>query len=613
MIGNRKTALAVCALFALNSCIADDTSGNETPDLSTATENLALPPPTNVVATAVSPNRIDVTWNAVAGDLKVYIVDRGLSPGTEVSLTTVAPDKTTWTSTNLTPGQQYCWTVRTRTNADEVSGPSNESCATTPGTIQTAAPTGVTAVAISSSRITVSWNAVTGATSYKVFMAQQNANPVYSQVATTTAPTTTATIANLLPATTYLFTVDAVAPSGEGPRSSPPVSATTIQPGLEGYWKFDDKTGTSALDKSGFNRTATLTTGSFATTGLPPVDIANQSVLVAPAASAAATVAQVPAFRFGGADFTFSAWVNLDGTTADIAGMATAACAQTAWKLSQTASGLFLTSNGATAGFGRSLTAGAWTQVAFTYASANTTLTLYVNGAQTATQSYAPRNPLASASLSFGSLCGGGSSKLDEIKIFSRALTADEIATIGKIPPATTLSIATNNASTETLSWTAVTGVDLYYVYKGTAAGNEQFFTSVAGNKLSFVGQHLTPLTNYTWFVRTTAGGLPYSTSNEVAAKTPDILPAPVGLSATSTSATTVNVLWKQVIGATSYKVLLSTAGGPFVQAATTLPPVTSLVLGKLTTKTNYRIEVQAVDSGDNDGHLTAPVSFTTK
>ncbi|HEY0190415.1 MAG TPA: fibronectin type III domain-containing protein [Kofleriaceae bacterium] len=617
MIGNRssRTALAVCVLFALNGCITGDNSGDEVePDLSTATENLALPPPTNVTATAVSPTRIDVTWNAVPGDLQYYIVDRGTAPGAETTLTSVPPNKTTWISTNLTPGQQYCWDIRTLNSANEVSGKSNESCATTPGQSQTAAPTGVTAVAISSSRITVSWNAVSGATVYHVYMAQQNANPVYSLVATVTAPTTTATIANLLSATTYLFTVSAVAPSGESPRSSPPVSATTVIPGLEGYWKFDERTGTRSVDRSGHGRDATLTGGTFSTAGLPPVDVANASVLVGPAAGTAATVAGNNAFRFAGADYTLSAWVKLRGATGDLAGIATAGCTQTAWKLSQGATGgVTLTSNGATAPFGFTLAANVWTHVAFSYAEGTGTLLTYINGVQTSSRSFTPRNSLTnSVPLSFGALCNGGAANLDEISIYSRALTAAEVALLGKIPPATTARITVQNASTETISWTAVPGVDQYYLYKGTAAGNEQYFTSVPGNLLSFVGQHLSPLTTYTWFVRTTTGGLPYSTSNEVTATTPDVLAAPTGLTASVVAGPRANVKWNQVAGATSYKVFLSTKGGAFVQVATTLPPVVSVQLAKLTAKTAYRVEVQAVDSGDNDGHLTNPVSFTT-
>jgi fibronectin type 3 domain-containing protein len=204
---------------------------------------------------------------------------------------------------------------------------------------------------------------------------------------------------------------------------------------------------------------------------------------------------------------------------------------------------------------------------------------------------------------------------LDELHIFSRTLSAAEVSVFGTLPATSpALTVNATDASHEVLSWTAVPGANLYYVFRGTAAGNEQFVTSVSGTSLTFTGQHLTPLTQYAWFVRATTGGDPYSTSNEVMQSTPDVLAAPATVTATAVNANRITVSWSAVTGATSYKVFQSTTGavGPFSQVGAVLSPTTSFQVANLTTKTTYFYEVLAVDAGANLGHLSAPVSATT-
>ncbi|HET9627825.1 MAG TPA: fibronectin type III domain-containing protein [Kofleriaceae bacterium] len=613
-------------MFALNSCTSGgdpNASANDPseptaqlPDESSLVENLALPPPTQVTATATSPTRVDVNWTAVLplDQIKYYIVDKGPAPGTEVTLTSVAPDKTTWASPNLQPGQQTCWDVRVVNINNEVSARSPESCVTTPLTSQTPVPANLKATPVGADRITLTWSPVTGAIVYHVFEAV-GANGTFSQVASTTM--TTITIANLLPNTLYQFEVSAVTVGGESPPS-PPVSARTFVLGLQGYWKFDETTGTVAHDSSGFARDGALVGATFATTDLPPVNIDNHSTLaVTGDAGSQVTVPGAPQLRFAGGDFSVSAWVKLAGTTAtDIIGMRNAGCGTLGWKLGQDpTNGLNVQGPGGTASFGTSLAANTWAEVGFTYAASTKALTMYVNGAQVATTTFTATNPLpTTVPLSIGHVggCPGGAENIDEVNIFSTVLSADEMAKLGKVPPATTLTVTVNNASTATLTWTPVPGVDLYYVYKGTAPGNEKFFTSVHGTDTTFVGQHLTPNSTNTWFVRTTTGGLPFSTSNEVTSTTPDVLPAPATVTATPVNATRINVAWSAVPGATSYKIFQSKAGAPPTQVGAVLAPQVQLQVANLTTKTTYSYTVLAVDSGGNLGHLSAPVSATT-
>jgi len=607
-------------LPALSGCMTGPSTADN-PELGTVSGDLALPPPTNLRGTATAPNRIDIQWDpVVSANLKNYVVDRGLAPGTETSLTSVAPDRTTWTSTNLTPNTQYCWDVRTITLNNERSGPSNEVCLTTPATSTTPAPANVTATAISDTRITVAWSAVTGASVYHVFMAQVTGTTTgtFSQVATVTAPATSVTIANLAPATRYAFHVTAVTVGGESLNSAPDAIAMTFGAGLEGYWKFDETAGATAADSSGFHRDAALAGAGFSTDHAS-ANVVNQTALaISEGSGSQATVPSTGAFRFAGGAFSLSTWVKLASPTpTDIVGMRTAGCGALGWKLGQDATNqLNVTSAGGTRSFGTAIAVGAWTQVAFTYDPAAGTLAMYVNGARVAASVYAPRNGLTTVPLSFGHVggCGGGGALIDELRIYSRTLSDAEVAVLGTLPSASpALTVTAPDASHEVLNWTAVPGANLYYVFRGSAAGDEEFLTSVAATSLTFTGQHLDPLTQYSWFVRATIGGDPYSSSNEAVVSTPDVLPAPATVTATRVNATRVTVAWSAVTGATSYKVFQSTTGpaGPFSQIGAVLTPTTTFPVVNLTTGTTYWYEVLAVDSGANLGHLSTPVSVT--
>jgi titin len=239
MLGNGlfRIAMAVSAVFVLNSCLAgEDVPGDDpidNPDLGSLVENIALPPPTLLSATAVTPTAETITWSAVSDpSLKYYIVDRGNTPTTLTTLTSVQPTKTTFTQTSLTPNTQYCWAVRDVNTLNQVSGRSNVLCATTPATSTTPAPTGLTATAVSDTRISLSWNPVAGATVYHPFIRVAGSGGAFSPLPTVTAPTTTLLAANLQPATTYEFVVTAVTVNGESAQSNI-ATATTFGAGIE--------------------------------------------------------------------------------------------------------------------------------------------------------------------------------------------------------------------------------------------------------------------------------------------------------------------------------------------------------------------------------------------
>jgi fibronectin type 3 domain-containing protein len=183
-----------------------------------ATTSTAAPAvPAGVTATAVSSSSITISWTAVTGATG-YIIYGGTSLTSLAQLATATA--TTYSNTGLTAATTYYYAVAA-TNAGGTSAQSAGVSATTQSAAPSA-PTGVTATAVSSSSITVSWAAVSGATGYVVYGGTSSTS--LAQLATATATTYSNT--GLTAATTYYYAVAATNAGGTSTRSTV-VSAAT--------------------------------------------------------------------------------------------------------------------------------------------------------------------------------------------------------------------------------------------------------------------------------------------------------------------------------------------------------------------------------------------------
>lgn len=175
-----------------------------------------LPPtPTNVTATAVSSSEIDLGWPATSNTLD-YVVYRS---GTQVG-TTVA---TTYSDVGLVGNTLYCYTIAS-SNSAGLSAQSFPVCATTltnslPNPPPT--PTNVTALAVATNQIDVTWSASTGATSYIV---TRGGNPI------ATASATSYLDSGLTPNTTYCYMITATNSGGASAFSSSACATTPAAP-----------------------------------------------------------------------------------------------------------------------------------------------------------------------------------------------------------------------------------------------------------------------------------------------------------------------------------------------------------------------------------------------
>src|SRR5688572_17293834 len=101
----RLTAL-IAAWMAVGACTQLDLDESEL-------EQAVLDPPTIVTATPTSPSRITVSWSAVPGAIKYYVVQSIGSAGPYTFKGTTLSPGTSLPVANLQPGTEYCYRVAT--------------------------------------------------------------------------------------------------------------------------------------------------------------------------------------------------------------------------------------------------------------------------------------------------------------------------------------------------------------------------------------------------------------------------------------------------------------------------------------------------------------------
>lgn len=592
------------ALFvAFSGCIAEMGELEES-----ETEQAALMAPTGVTATATSTSRIRLDWTATTGATKYYVY-MGPTGGPYAYRTSATTNSLI--IANLASGTQYCFVLRADGPGGVSAASAPEACAFTFGTqVAPAVPTGVTATATSSSRITVSWTGVSGATAYYIYQSTGSAGP-YAYITTVTAPGTSLAVANLQPDTVYCFRV-ASTNGTVSAQSDPPACARTFVLGLEGKWAVNEQTGTTAPDTSGFNRTGSLAGAAAFSTDHALIDDNRGSVAMSVGTTSALQIADAAPFWFTGS-FTLSLWVKLPDTTGTylIAGKRVAGCGAANWELAHGAGGLTFRGT-TTTSFGVSLTPGRWTHVTVTGQSGGS-LSAYVDGLPVATGSYTA-GPRSADPMQFGNsgTCGNpGTVLVDEIQVYSRRLTDADIATIGVRPAApASLTATATSATTTSLSWTAVPNATKYFVYRGTAPGNVAFLATVLAPTTSFKAVTLAAGTTYYWQVRATAANkLISDASPEASATTFPPPAAPTGVTATAVSSSRIRVDWTAQANVVKYYVYQ--AGGIFKGTVVSGNPTTFTVTS-LAANTTYGFYVVADAGGGLVSAASATASATT-
>ncbi len=595
--------------------VAEDTdsvdSAPSSPPASATT--FAVPPgaPTNVTATAVLNSEIDLTWTPFPTATKVFVFESQAGGPFGFRATVLAPGAT-YAATGLLANTMYCYQlVSTLPDGTESAPSTPPACATTGA--GPPPPVGVMATAISDTRILVQWQPAAGAARYNIFQSQSGGpSALHGGVL---APDHEFLDVNLSPTTTYCYHVSTQFPDGSLSAQSSEACATTLGAGgggFQGYWKLDERGGGTAIDSSGLGRNGAITSAAYSLSDRPNIDDDRSALAFSTSPDSAISVPPALGFDLLGA-FTVAFWTKLPAAAdVEFIGMRGAGCGALGWEIAQDATGLHFAGQTQTVAAGASVPVGVWTHVAVT--AEGGTMHLFVNGAETGSGAFIPDNTL-DASLDIGHVagCASGAVMMDDVQIQSRALSSAEIGVLGTLPPAPTNLIVTSTTSVSIfLSWDPVPGATAYIVSKGTAPGNEAFFTHSPANPTTFEGDHLTPSTQFSWTVRAVVNHLFSNPSNEAVGTTAAPPAAPANVTATVVAPDRIQVDWSPVTGAFKYFVFESVSGGPFVLAGSIVAPDTSFLAVNLSAATTYAFRVQAEDAVQTDGPLSQSASATT-
>jgi subtilisin family serine protease len=210
--------------------VASNSGGDSVPSNVTSATTVPNPPPQpgSLTAAASSSSEIDLSWSDVSGET-VYKVERsanGTSGWSQIG--TTGQNVTNYADTGLAAATTYYYRV-VATNTGGDSPPSDVASATTkapPPPAPPPAPTGLTATAVSSSDIDLSWSDVSGETGYRVERSPDGSNG-WSAIGSTGQNVTTYVDTGLAAATTYYYRVVATNTGGDSPPSNI-ASATTL-------------------------------------------------------------------------------------------------------------------------------------------------------------------------------------------------------------------------------------------------------------------------------------------------------------------------------------------------------------------------------------------------
>jgi lysophospholipase L1-like esterase len=368
-----------------------------------------------------------------------------------------------------------------------------------------AAPAGVAAIPGNGS-IALNWTAPSTATGYYVKRATTSGGP-YTTVGAVTSPYVLD--ANLTNGTSYYYVVSAVNAYGETANSAEVVQqsgAKTL------HVKFDEASGATAADSSGYGFNATLVNGPTFVAGK-----INNALSFASASSQYATLPTGIVSALG--DFTVSAWVK--PTTLDSwARVFDFGSGTSTYMYLSTKSGDQLKprfaikmSGGSEQQInaGSALSTGVWTHVAVTLS--GTTGTLYINGVVSGTNSAMTSTPSALGATTQNYLGKSQFSSdpylngaLDDFRVYSRALSASEIAQLaaGQLPAPQNVA-AMPGSGKITLSWSAVSNATDYTIQRASSSGGSYstLTNSFAGTSYDDTGL----VDGVTWYYTVAANG----------------------------------------------------------------------------------------------------------
>ena len=225
-------------------------------------------------------------------------------------------------------------------------------------------------------------------------------------------------------------------------------SDSNLSDGLVGYWKMDENTGTSTADSSGNSNTGTLTNVGWTNGkyGIGTSYNGTNNVILVPDTNNSLDMPN---------DFTISFWVNPDsGGTKELV----AKSSGENYEIWQSSTNLSVRVNGVSpvVSAGSIFTYGQWTHITVKYERSTGLVTIYQNGNYFTNGANTNAASINNSSLQIGAYSDGTSypfsGKIDELRIYNRALSPSEITQLYNYAPGPIAYWDLNEASGTTVN-----------------------------------------------------------------------------------------------------------------------------------------------------------------
>jgi titin len=214
-----NTGLVPATTYYYRVTASNATGESAASNMASAT-TLAVPPaaPSALTATAVSSNRVDLSWTDNAGNETGFLIERSPDGINFTQIATVGANVTTYSNTGLTASTTYYYRVRA-TNSAGNSAYSNTANATTGPSAPPAAPSNLTLTVISGSQINLQWN--DNSSNETQFLIERSLNgTTFTQIATVGANVKNYSATGLTANTRYYFRVRAANSLGNSAYSN---------------------------------------------------------------------------------------------------------------------------------------------------------------------------------------------------------------------------------------------------------------------------------------------------------------------------------------------------------------------------------------------------------
>ncbi|HEY5136617.1 MAG TPA: hypothetical protein VIJ41_12550 [Candidatus Nanopelagicales bacterium] len=460
----------------------------------TGTPTVVAPLTPQGLVAAPGDGTVSLAWAATAGTTDYRVYRNGVLVG--------SPTGPSYVDSGLMDGTAYTYTVAAANGA--ALSPVSAPVQCTPVAVAPAPPTNVVATP-GDGRVTLTWTAPAGATSYTVLR---------NNVAIATQPGTSLADTAVTNNSTYTYVVVAFRQNSPASAPSASVSATPVAPPLSspsglGATPGDARVTLNWSAVSGATSYQVRRNGTLVTT-TPATTFLDSPLVNATAYTYTVTAVGPSSTSAPSAPVTATPAAPLAGAPTGLSGVAGDRSASLTWTAVNGASGYKVWRDGVVV--------------------ASPTATSYLDSGLT--------NGVAYSYAVTATVTSGDSAKSTAVSVTPYVLT----------PAAPTGLVATGGNAQVSLSWTASANASGYKVYRGTTLVATQTGTS-------YVDTGLTNGTSYSYTVVATNGSA--SSPASAAATAIPLAPppaAPTGLTATAGN-TTVSLSWSAVATATSYNV----------------------------------------------------------